>query len=136
MTDGERERFDDLLEEVIENVPDAIRSLIQEVPVIVLDQPTIDIMKDLGLNPQNEEELLSICGLHSGASQTEQSVEASGELPPQVHLFRRGIIELAGGWKNDDEEAAIYEEIWVTLLHEIGHQFGLSEEDLEQLGYE
>ena len=136
MNDTERERFDDLLEEVIENVPDAIRAMIQEVPVVVLDQPTKEIMKDLGLDPQSEEELLSICGLHSGSSQTEQTVEASGELPPQVHLFRRGIIDLAGGWKNDEDEAAIYEEIWVTLLHEIGHQFGLSEEDLERLGYE
>ena len=136
MTDAERDRFDALLAEVMENIPDAIHEMIEEVPVIVLDEPTDAMLKEVGLDPQKEEDKLELCGLHTGFSEAERGVELSGELGSQVHLFRRGIIDLAGGWQDDGEEAAIYEEIWVTLLHEIGHQFGLSEEDLERLGYE
>ena len=59
------------------------------------------------------------------------------------HLFREGIIEQAGGWEESEDEngrlqggeAAITEEIRITLLHEIGHHFGLGEEELEELGY-
>jgi predicted Zn-dependent protease with MMP-like domain len=49
-------------------------------------------------------------------------------------LFRVGILEQAGGWEAGED--AIVEEIRITLLHEIGHQFGLDEEDLRRLGYE
>ncbi|MFN7614113.1 MAG: metallopeptidase family protein, partial [Phycisphaerae bacterium] len=82
----------------------------------------------------------------------DQSVEASGELPSEIMLYRVGIVAEAGGW---DEQAgdraagestehdtalrggpeAIREQIRITLLHEIGHQFGLDEDDLDRLGY-
>ena len=61
-----------------------------------------------------------------------------------IHLFRRGIIEEAGGWEPwlDDEGIEwggadrVLEEIRITLLHEIGHHFGLEEDDLTALGYD
>jgi predicted Zn-dependent protease with MMP-like domain len=66
---------------------------------------------------------------------TEKSVE-HGDLPTVIHLFRRGIVSLAGGWEQPNADDEVYEEVRVTLLHEIGHHFGLEEEDLEELGYE
>lgn len=77
-----------------------------------------------------------LCGLHSGTPFTEQSVEHSGGLPDAIMLFREGVLATAGGWDNPDGEDAVYEEIMITLLHEIGHHFGLSEDDLARLGYE
>lgn len=138
MKEEERRRFDGLLEEVMEQIPPSLRELIEEVPVIVLDRPTREILKDLGIDPNDEEEARTLCGLHSGTSNTERSVERSGELPPSIHLFREGIINLAlgeEGWSSAEAEDRVFEEIWVTLLHEIGHQFGLDEDDLERLGY-
>ena len=59
-----------------------------------------------------------------------------------ITLFRRGIVDLAGGWEARTEEGcavggevAIREEIRITLLHEIGHHFGLDEDELDRLGY-
>ena len=60
-----------------------------------------------------------------------------------IHIFREGIVNLATedeegralGWKAEHAEESIYEEIRITILHEIGHHFGLDEDDLEELGY-
>ncbi|MBS0187696.1 MAG: metallopeptidase family protein [Planctomycetes bacterium] len=132
----ERERFDALLEEAIDQLPEELQRLIEEVPVVALDRPTPEMLRDLGIDPDDEEEAASLCGLHSGVSNTEKSVEHSGELPPEIHIFREGILSLAGGFEQPEGEDIVYEEIMVTLLHEIGHQFGLDEDDLERLGYD
>lgn len=133
VTDAERDRFDALLEEVLEGLPPTFAALLDAVPLIVLDEPTVEILESLGVpREQWRAEARSLCGLHSGSSLLEQSVESSGELPEQIHLFRRGTVRAAGGWGDESEVA---EQIRVTVLHEIGHHFGLEEDDLDQLGY-
>jgi len=133
MTDAERERFDALVERVLERLPHSFAALLDEVPLIVLDEPTEEILDSLGVPPeQRRTEARTLCGLHSGSSLLEQSVEVSGELPEQIHLFRRGTIRAAGGWH---DLAEVEEQIRVTVLHEIGHHFGLEEDDLDRLGY-
>jgi predicted Zn-dependent protease with MMP-like domain len=136
MNDDERDRFDALVEDAIEALPSRIRSLLEEVPVVVLDQPTRQMLIDLDIDPADESAADELCGLHTGTALTERSIEHSGELPTTVHLFRRGIIALAGGWDDPNADEEIYEEIRTTLLHEIGHHFGLDEDDLTELGYE
>lgn len=133
MQQRERDRFDALLEEVLAGLPEPVLALLDEVPLIVLDEPTPEILRDLGVpREQWRSEAATLCGLHSGHSILEQSVEHSGELPVQIHVFRRGVLRAAGGWGDED---AVAEEIRITVLHEIGHQFGLEEDDLDQLGY-
>ena len=57
-----------------------------------------------------------------------------GADPPEtIQLFREGIVAAAGGWPAGAE--AVAEEIRVTVLHEVGHHFGLEEDDLEEVGY-
>lgn len=135
LSNKDRERFDGLLEEAIDQLPPALRSLIDEVPVVALDRPSESMLRDLGIDPADEEEATSLCGLHSGVSNAERSVERSGDLPSDIHIFREGIICLAGGFDQPGADDIVYEEIMVTLLHEIGHEFGLDEDDLERLGY-
>lgn len=143
MQSDERERFDALLAEAIEALPEHLRALIEEVPIIVEDEPAPTLIRELaaGLTEEDAQALPDeLCGLHTGVPITERSVEHT-DLPTDIRLFRRGIINLAGGWDAQegedptDAEDAIYEEIMVTLLHEIGHHFGLDEEDLEGLGF-
>lgn len=140
MTPAEQEKFDTLVEEVIENLPDKVRKLLDEVPVIVEDRPSRELLEQLReegvVTPADMEDDTSLCGLHTGTAFTERHIDDTGQLPSDIYLFRDGILAQAGGWTGEDGEDSVYEEIWVTLLHEIGHQFGLSEEDLEKLGYE
>ena len=136
---ADRERFDEILERVLASLPKSIHDLLEESPLIVDDAPTDALLKSVGLDPKEDD----LCGLHTGTSLTERSVAHSGELPDHIQLFRRGILDEAGGWKTsiDEEgfasggEASVEDEIRITLLHEIGHHFGLDEEDLFRLGY-
>lgn len=131
MSPGERRRFDRLVDDVIASLPRALQDLIQEVPVIVDDAPEATMLK--GVENPGPDDAEEVMGLHSGTAFTERSVESSGEIPPDIRLFRDAILAQAGGWRGGDEP--VREEIRITLLHEIGHQFGLDEDDLESLGY-
>ena len=130
-----RDRFDALLEVAIEQLPPPVRALLDEVPVVALDRPTPQMLREMGVDPNDQEAALEFCGLHTGVAATERPIDRSGELPSEIHLFREGILDLAGTFDQPDADDVVYEEIMVTLLHEIGHEFGLSEEDLDQLGY-
>ncbi|TVQ82230.1 MAG: metallopeptidase family protein [Phycisphaeraceae bacterium] len=143
MSRRDRERFDALLEEVIASLPPALKRLIEEVPVIVDDRPDPELVRSLIREygeeggPDAEEEMAqTLCGLHSGVALTERSVSEVPDTPSDVRLYREGILNTAGGWQDDGEEETVYDEIWITLLHELGHHFGLDEDDLAELGYD
>lgn len=130
MNRRERDRFDALLEEALADLPGEIHELLEEAPLIVEDRPSPQVMRELGVESADD-----LCGLHTGIALTEQSVEHSGVLPTQIHIFREGIVALAGGWGGSDADDRVYEEIRITVLHEVGHHFGLEEDDLDHLGY-
>lgn len=138
MRRSERERFDALFEEVLSALPESVHRLLDEAPVILEDRPSRAILRELGIDPSEDD----LCGLHTGIPLTQRSVSDHGVLPDVIHLFREGIVEQAGGWEEGEDEEGPYggverirEEIRITLLHEIGHHFGLDEDDLERLGY-
>jgi len=139
LSDDERNRFDALLDAEIERLPARVRRMLEETPLIVDDAPSRRLLRELDMDPDTED----LCGLHSGVPLTERSVTDHAEAPEQIHIFRRGIIDQAGGWEPwvDDDgtklggEASVREEIRITVLHEIGHHYGLDEDDLERLGY-
>ncbi|MSR70088.1 MAG: metallopeptidase family protein [Phycisphaerales bacterium] len=134
-----RARFDAIVESVLASLPPALHTLLEESPLIVEDAPSRELMCSLGIDTSEDD----LCGLHTGISITERSVTQSGELPDVIQIFRRGILDAAGGWEewiDEDGEslggtARVEQEIRITILHEIGHHFGLSEEDLDRLGY-
>ncbi len=136
LTQAERDRFDALLEEAIEALPDELRDLIEQVPVIVEDHPDREVLEEFRDEHGTLPELDELCGLHSGIPFTERQLEGDPELPPEIMIYRLGIIAAAGGWDQPEADDIVYDEIMITLLHEMGHQFGLDEEDLRRLGYE
>ena len=139
MRRDERARFDALFEEVLAALPPRIHALIEEVPVALEDHPPRALLLEMGIDPDDR---TALCGVHSGVPLTDRSV-SHHDLPDTVTLFREGIVDEAGGWEpwTDETGAAfggverIRHEIRVTLLHELGHHFGLGEDDLERLGY-
>jgi predicted Zn-dependent protease with MMP-like domain len=126
----DRRHFDDLLEQVLAELPEHIRRLLDEVPLIVEDYPSDEIMDELEI-----EYIDDLCGLHSGVPLTERSVEHSGTLPDRIEIYREGILSAATGRRGRVRERALKQQIRITLLHEIGHHFGLDEGDLRALGY-
>ena len=131
-----RDIFDDILEDEIAALPEDAAAVVSESGVIAEDEPSPDVLKDLGMT---FEEGRDLCGMHYGVAFTERSVEDTGELPSQIMLFRGPIIRLSGyEWRGGQEgnRDALVEQVRITLLHEIGHQFGLDEDDLTELGYD
>lgn len=140
-----QKRFDDLLQDCLHDLPPRLLELIEQVPIVVLDRPTPEMLRQLVSDGVLEpgDDATDLCGLHSGIGITERSIEDpagwggldASAAPEQVHLFREGIVELAGGWDDPNADDSVYEEIRITLLHELGHHFGLDETDLDDLGF-
>lgn len=117
-------RFAELVGRALEELPEPFAGFVEEVPVEIRTRPTVKQLKDLGLE---EDELL--LGLYQGRPRTERSVEDSARMPDVIYIFQEDI-ELVS-----DSEADLIREVRTTVLHEVGHHFGMSEEDLDQLGY-
>jgi len=138
VNDPDRARFDRLLDDALPQLPASLRSMLDQLQLIVDDVPEQNLLNQLDVDDATD-----LCGLHSGIPLTERSVEDAPTLPTSIHLFREGIVKMAGGWEEwtDDDgepmggEEIVQEEIVITLLHELGHHFGLDEDDLERLGY-
>jgi predicted Zn-dependent protease with MMP-like domain len=135
----ERERFDELFEEVLAELPEGIHHLLEECPLVLEDRPSRAIREELGITDDDDADIL--CGLHTGVPLTERSVERP-DVSDVVHIFREGVVDMAGGWEEGEDEEGpfggedrIREEIRITILHELGHHFGLDEGDLDKLGY-
>ncbi len=149
MRRAERARFDALLDEVVATLPEPILDLFDEKPLVVEDRPSSEVLREFGLRPEEADE---ICGLHSGPMGEIRPLGANDDGSPVddigvIHIYREGIVACAGGWEPwedvDDDGAPISgggddlvrEEIRITILHEVGHHFGLDEDDLDRLGF-
>jgi predicted Zn-dependent protease with MMP-like domain len=123
-----KKEFDRILDQVISELPGEVKQILEDLPIIVMDEPSPALLADLGIEERGGSS--DLCGLHSGVPLTERSVLSGAELPASIHLFRGPIMRLAG--KSD---GSLKREIRITLLHEIGHHFGFDEEKLRTLGY-
>jgi len=131
---AQRAQFDRLLDAVVDELPDELHGLLEQVPLIVEDEPSPKLLAELGMAADED-----LCGLHDGIMLTERSVDDVLDAPEQIMLFRGPVMRLAG---DGSEQLAcqrletLEHEIRVTVLHEIGHHFGLDESDLARLGYD
>ena len=106
----------------VDQLPAAFRKHLDGVLLRIEDFPDEDVMRDMGL-----ESPFDILGLYQGHS-IAKSVDLSGNLPDTVFLYRRPILD---EWVDSGESL----EALVThvLVHEVGHHFGLSDEDMERI---
>ena len=125
-----REYFDEQLELVLAGLPQQVHELLDEVPMIVEDYPSPQIMRKMGVRRRGD-----LCGLYTGIPLTDRSVEHSGVLSDAVHIFREGILSMATDRRGRIDEEELRRQIRITILHELGHHHGFDEDDLEALGY-
>lgn len=125
-----RARFDRVLEEVLAELPPQVHELIEKVPLHVEDYPSDDVMARTGARRRDQ-----LCGLYTGIPISHRSIEHSGTLPDVVTIYREGILSAAANAQGRIHMDRLRREIRITILHELGHHHGLSEEDLRELGY-
>jgi len=116
----EPEAFEALVQQAIDGVPSEYRRLLKNVAIVVEETPSQDVLDDLGL--ESEDELL---GLYSGISLEQDSFfSAGGQLPARISIYRRPILRLC----RSAEE--VVQEVRDTVVHEIGHHFGLDDDEM------
>lgn len=120
-----------MLEDILDELPDQLHALLEEVPLIVEDEPGPALLREMELDPRDT----LLCGLHWGVALTDRSVEHTARMPDRMMLFREPIFRVAGYTPTPTGRERLEHQIHVTLLHEIGHHFGLDEDDLAALGY-
>jgi predicted Zn-dependent protease with MMP-like domain len=117
-------KFAELVERALAELPPEFAEALEEVPVEIRDRPTKGQLRSVGLK---SDELLM--GLYRGTPRPERSVEHSGRMPDVIYIFQEDVELVC------DNEEDLVREVRVTVLHELGHHFGLDEDDLERLGY-
>lgn len=117
-------RFAELVEQALAGLPPQFAAALEEVPVEIRPASTPAQRRRAGVG---RDELL--LGLYQGIPRTERSVEHSGVMPDVIYVFQEDV-ELAV-----DNESELVEEVRITVLHELGHHFGLDEDELDELGY-
>ena len=127
----DRKHFDDQVDKVLAEMPRQVHELLERVPLHVEDHPSEEVMLD-----RDAEYLDDLCGLYTGIPLTERSIEHSGTLPDVVTIYREGILTAAADRNGRIRNSRLRQEIRITILHELGHHHGLTEDDLRKLGYE
>jgi predicted Zn-dependent protease with MMP-like domain len=117
-----REEFRDLVTEALEGIPQHFRDALQNIAIVVEDEPSPGQLNEVGIEPPD-----TLLGLYEGTPLTERQWAHGNALPDKITLFQLPIEDAS-----DDEDDVVVA-IGETLIHEIGHYFGLSEEEIEEI---
>jgi predicted Zn-dependent protease with MMP-like domain len=117
-----RRAFERLVEEAVATIPRKFRDAIANVAVVVEDEPTPDILDELEI-PDGD----TLYGLYQGTPLTERQWSQEPRVPDKVSIYQRPIEEDA------ESEDDIVWMIAETVIHEFGHYFGLTEDEIEAI---
>jgi predicted Zn-dependent protease with MMP-like domain len=118
-----RHAFEKLVAEAVTLIPARFRREMKNLALVVEDQPEPRLLEEMEIEPPD-----SLYGLYHGTPLTERQWDFGNHLPDRITIYQRPIEEDCDG--DDDEIRAVIGE---TLIHEVGHYFGLSEEEIEEI---
>ncbi|BAL93269.1 hypothetical protein AMIS_80490 [Actinoplanes missouriensis 431] len=110
-----RERFEELVGDALDEVPNELLSLMNNVVFLVEDAP-----------PDGSEDLL---GLYEGTALTDRGWDYAGTLPDRITIYRLPTLQVC------DSDEDVVEEVAITVVHEIAHHFGIDDQRLHELGW-
>jgi len=122
----ELEVFESLVADAVDSLPQEFLDRMENVEVVVEEWPDGDDLLDVGLSGNAKYALL---GLYHGVPQTQRGLYYMA-LPDRISIYKGPIESLAG---KDPE--AIREQVRRTVIHEIAHHYGISDERLRELGW-
>ena len=117
-----RETFERLVADALASIPRRFRAAMTNIAIVVEDEPDPDLLEEMDIEPPD-----TLFGLYQGTPLTEREWSYGNTLPDRILLFQ-GPHEREA---EDDEDLVV--SIGETLIHEIGHYFGLSEEEIEEI---
>ena len=117
-----RQRFQRLVEEALEDIPPRFRREMKNVAVVVEDEPSPEILEEMEIEPGD-----TLFGLYQGTPLPERGWAFGNALPDRISIYQGPIEEAC----EDDEEIRTC--VAETVIHEFGHYFGMSEEEIEEI---
>ena len=117
-----RQRFQRLVADALQAIPRRFREAIANVAVVVEDEPSPDLLAEMEIEPPD-----TLFGLYQGVPLTERGWSYGNTLPDRIAIYQHPIEEAC------DTEEEIRDTITETVIHEFGHYFGLSEEEIEEI---
>ena len=114
MLDISAERFSDLVGEALDAIPPELLKLLDNVVIQVADADPVDP---------------SLLGLYEGTALTERDHDYVFTTPDQITVYRLPLLEMC------DNEAEVADEVAITVVHELGHHFGIDDDRLHELGW-
>jgi predicted Zn-dependent protease with MMP-like domain len=117
-----REEFEALVEEAVAELPDEFRAALDNVAVMVEEEPSAEDLDEVGIDP-DDPDADELFGLYQGVPLPERDSFYSG-LPDRVLIFRGPILRECASRRE------VIREIRDTVQHELGHYFGLEEHEL------
>jgi predicted Zn-dependent protease with MMP-like domain len=117
-----RDRFARLVEEAFVRIPRRFRQAMHNVAVIVEDEPPPHVLDDMDIEPDE-----TLFGLYQGTPLPERGSTYGNTLPDRISIYQNPIEDACA----DDEE--IRQCVAETVIHEFGHYFGMSEEEIETI---
>jgi len=119
-----QEEFDRIVKRSISRIPGEFRQLLENILIAVRRRPSCALLKEMGMS--SDETLL---GVYQGLSLKKRSVMAPPLFPDTIFLFQEPLEEMCETIEDMEQQ------IEKTVVHEIAHYFGISEERLADLGY-
>jgi predicted Zn-dependent protease with MMP-like domain len=117
-----KKRFERLVEDAVGSIPKRFRDAVHNLAIVIEDEPPEDVLADMEIEPPD-----TLFGLYQGTPLPERVSSYGNTLPDRITLYQ-GPIE--DSCETDDE---IIQCIGETLIHELGHYFGLSEQEIEDI---
>jgi len=117
------DEFEELAVAALETLPQPFRDLCKDVRCYVTDFPENDVLDELGIESE-----FDLMGLFTGVGMAQEGIVPTGRMPNTVHLYRRPILDY---WAENEETLGAV--VTHVLIHEMGHHFGFSDEDMEAL---
>jgi predicted Zn-dependent protease with MMP-like domain len=114
-----RREFEKVVKEAIESLPQPLRDRFDNVQVSIRESPD---------RQQVQEHGSGLYGLYEGVSLDQRSHDFAGALPDRITIFKRSIE------RDYPDRAEMIKCIRETVIHEVGHFFGLDDDDLDRLG--
>ena len=118
------DEFADLVEQAMAGIPSQFRPYMENLSIEIQQRPTAHTLRTMHLDPDG-----LLLGVYHGVALTKRSFSAPVEWPDRIILFQRNIEAVCHSRED------VIEQVRQTVLHEVGHHFGLSEDDLGDLGY-
>lgn len=113
--------FDRSVEAAIEALPDGFRDRLANVAFMVEEWPDADTMNEMECDSPYD-----LLGLYRGWPLTERGTEYAGTLPDTIHLYRQPILAYC-----EESGEQVVDCIVDTVVHEVGHYYGLSDEEMD-----